>query len=442
VRVLLISSNSLRPSPQLPWVAVEPLGLAYVAASLRGAGRAVEFLDLCFVEDRNAAVRDALARSRPDVIGISLRNVDLMAYFNPLSFVGEFKGVVDECRRSSAAPIVLGGSGFSVMPGELLRFTGADAGIAGEGEWSFPWLLDRLERGEGYADVPGVVFPSAGERGFEMASAAFESLDHGMRPARDLIDGARYRTAGGTASVQSKRGCPFGCIYCTYPIVEGAAVRCRPPEDVAEEFRELFDRHGIGEAYIVDNQFNYPPSHAAGICERLIAQRDTCKVRWSCMVNPVHMSEELALMMRLARCTMVDLSVESGSDRILEVLGKGYAVSDVERAIAVLKECRLPFGTWVLFGGPLESRDTVRETLDFLAAADVPNVLFGVGIRICPGTKIERIARDEGVIENRTDLLHPVFYLSMSAREIVSEIEPYLTGRPGWRIAALARRSK
>ncbi|MCX5753906.1 MAG: cobalamin-dependent protein, partial [Candidatus Krumholzibacteria bacterium] len=276
MRVLLISSNSLKPSPQLPWVPVEPLGPAYVAAGLRAAGRDVEFLDLCFVEDRRAAVREAIARSRPDVVGISLRNVDLMAYFNPLSFVGELEDIVDECRRRSAAPVILGGSGFSVMPGELLRFTGADAGIAGEGEWSFPRLLDRIERGEGYADVPGVVLPSAGERGFEMAGAAFESLDRGMRPARDLVDGARYRAAGGSASIQTKRGCPFGCIYCTYPIVEGAAVRCRPPGEVAEEFRELFDRHGVRNAYVVDNQFNYPPSHAAEVCERLIAKRDEC----------------------------------------------------------------------------------------------------------------------------------------------------------------------
>jgi radical SAM superfamily enzyme YgiQ (UPF0313 family) len=221
--------------------------------------------------------------------------------------------------------------------------------------------------------------------------------------------------------------------------VEGAAVRCRPPDDVAGEFRELFDRHGVRDAYVVDNQFNYPPSHAAEVCERLVAQRSECRIRWSCMINPAHMNEELALLMRLARCATVDLSIESGSDRILEALGKGYTVSDVERTIAILKKCRLPFGTWVLFGGPRESRDTVRETLRFLAAADVPDVLFGVGIRICPGTKIERIARDEGVIDDRIDLLEPTFYLSMSARDIVGEIEPYLAGRPGWRIAALAR---
>ncbi len=439
MRVLLISSNSLKPSARVPWVPVEPLGLAYVAASLRRAGREVEFVDLCFAEDRRAAVRDAIARSRPDCIGISLRNVDLMAYFNPLSFVGELGEIVDECRERAAATIVLGGSGFSVMPRELLRFTGADAGVAGEGEWSFPLLLERLERGEPYDDVPGVVTARPGESAPPAPPAAFHPLEGHPRPARDLIDGARYRAAGGTANIQTKRGCPFGCIYCTYPIVEGAAVRCRPPEDVAEELRELHERDGVREAYVVDNQFNYPPDHAAAVCEQLIARRDTCRIRWSCMANPAHLSDELALLMRLARCATVDLSIESGSDAMLESLGKGYAVSDVERAIRALKDNRLPFGTWVLFGGPGETGATVRETLEFLAAEDVPDVLFSIGIRVCPGTRIERIARDEGAIDGRTNLLDPVFYLALDAREIAAEVEPYLAGRPGWRVAAQAR---
>ena len=85
---------------------VEPVGLAYVAASLRSAGRVVEFLDLCFVEDRKTAVSDAIARSRPDVIGISLRNVDLMAYFNPLSFVGELGEIVVTPLFNFAMPLL------------------------------------------------------------------------------------------------------------------------------------------------------------------------------------------------------------------------------------------------------------------------------------------------------------------------------------------------
>lgn len=441
MRVLLISSNRLKPSPGLPWEPVEPLGLAYVASSLRAAGHDVEWVDLCFAERPDAAVREAIARSLPDAIGISFRNVDLMAYFNPLSFAGELKEIVAECRRCSAAPVILGGPGFSIMPRELFRFTGADAGIAGEGEWSFPELLARLERRESCADIPGVVFNDPGDSDAKLPDAAFRPLEGHVRPARDLIEGARYRSAGGCASIQTKRGCPFGCVYCTYPIVEGETVRCRPPHEVAAELRELGERYGAREAYFVDSQFNYPSAHAGEICEKLVAQREQCAVRWSCMVNPAHMSEELALLMRAARCTMVDLSVESGSDFMLERLGKGYGISDVARTIGILQKCRLPFGTWILFGGPGESRETIRESLAFCAAADIRDVLFSVGIRVCPGTKIERMAKEEGIVDERTDLLEPTFYLAMDAREIVKEIEPYLEGRPGWRIAALGRPS-
>ncbi len=441
MRVLLISSNRLRPSPGLPWTPVEPLGAAYVAAALRRAGHDASLLDLCFAEDRAAAVRGEIARTRPGVIGISLRNIDLMAYFNQVSFLPELKDTVEECRRASIAPVVLGGSGFSVMPRELLAFTGCDAGIAGEGDWSFPELVGRLDRGDALDGIPGVVRPDGGEPVQPAGAGAFHALGGHVRPARDLVDAGRYREAGAAASVQTKRGCPFSCVYCTYPLVDGTVVRERPPDEVAEEFRELYERHGIRDAYVVDSQFNYPREHAAAVCEGLAAQRESVRVRWSCMANPAHLSEELALLMRVARCAAVDLSIESASDRVLEALGKGYTVADVARAIEILASCRLPFSTWVLCGGPSEDRGTLRETLRFLAAARVPEVLFAVGVRICPGTRIERIAREAGAIPEGASLLEPRYYLSMPAEEIVREIEPYLEGRPLWRIAAHPRRS-
>ena len=209
------------------------------------------------------------------------------------------------------------------------------------------------------------------------------------------------RAAGPAAGVQTKRGCPFSCIYCTYPLVEGAAVRVRAASDVADEFQDLHDRFGAKTAYIVDSQFNYPADHAGSVCEELVSRRDRCKIRWSCMANPGFMEDDLALFMRAARCEMVDLSVESGCDSMLENLGKNFSTDDVRRAFKALERAGLPFDAWILLGGPGETRQTVCETLDFLESAGAANVIFSVGIRICPGTGIERVARAEGVLPFR-----------------------------------------
>ena len=439
MKVLLVSSNQLKPSATLPWVPVEPLGMAYVASALRASGHEIEFLDLCFSPHWEKDLRAVIGVFQPACIGISLRNIDLMAYFNPVSFIDDLKAIVEVCRGCTSARIVLGGSGFSVMPRELLRFTGLDLGIAGEGEWSFPALLEGLERGLDYSGISGVVSRVDGDIRGPAPARDFPPLLGHVRPERDRIDGKRYRAAGGAASLQTKRGCPFACIYCTYPLVEGAAMRCRPADEVADEFRELSERYGVNEAYIVDNQFNYPLEHAQEVCERLARDRGDYKVWWSCMLNPAYVTEEFAILLRLARCVMVDLSIESVSDRMLERLGKNFRVRDVRRTIEVLKKCRLGFNTWVLFGGPGESEETIRETLDALVEMEVADVLIGIGLRICPGTRIERIARGEGIINERTDLVKPVFYVSMDAHEIVKLVEPYLERHPGWRIAALKR---
>lgn len=435
MRVLLISTNQLRPEGELQWVPVAPLGLSYVASALREAGHEIAFLDLCFEERAEQAVSDIIREFDPASIGISFRNLEMMAYFRNISFLDGLRDVVSCCRRHSDARIVLGGSGFSIMPVPVLRYTGCEFGIVGEGEWSYPELLRCLESGAGTDEIPGVVRIDGDEARIHPPRRD-HSLGGLIPPARELIDHGRYIRAGGTANLQTKRGCPFECVYCTYPLIEGRAVRCRPPGEVIDEFSTLDRTYGLHEAYVVDSQFNYPLDYAKTVCERLITVRNSMKVWWTCMLNPGYVDEELALMLRLARCSMVDLSIESASDTMLERLGKGFTTADIRKTFAVLHEYRLPFSTWILFGGPGENATTVKETLSLLAELGVPRVLFAVGIRVCPRTALAERMREEGALAGERDLLEPVFYPSMAPEEIVELIRPYCVERPDWRIAA------
>ncbi|HSR13004.1 MAG TPA: cobalamin-dependent protein, partial [Thermodesulfobacteriota bacterium] len=136
MRVLLISANTeMLPDP------VAPLGPACVASALRKAGHDTRFLDLCFIENMEAAVRETVSDFRPDCIGVSLRNLDNVAFPDSVSYLPFYKKIAETCRRVSAAPVFLGGAGFTLMPGPILEYLGADGGIAGEGEESFPALL-------------------------------------------------------------------------------------------------------------------------------------------------------------------------------------------------------------------------------------------------------------------------------------------------------------
>jgi radical SAM superfamily enzyme YgiQ (UPF0313 family) len=435
MRVLLISAYGLHHSGRTPFTPVYPLGLTYVAAALRKAGHGVQVLDLFFEEDPHQATKSAIRDGRPEVIGISFRNIEMVAFFHNISFVDDLRQLVRTCRRHSTAPVVLGGAGFSVMPAEILCAVGADVGIVGEGERSLPALLERLETGAELHDLPGAVVRRNG--GTSVCPPAPSANLGELLPARELVTLDPYLAAGGTANLQTKRGCPFRCSYCTYPLIEGSAVRCRRPDEVLSEMRTLYHELGVRLLYVVDNQFNYPQSHARAICEALVAVRDELRMRWSCMLNPAHVTAELALLLRLARCYYVDLGIESGSDRVLANLGKDFTSAHIADTITQLAKVGLPFRTWIVLGGPGETEQTITETLELLDRLDVESVFFGVGFRVYPHTPLEQQMLSEGSLDDGSELLEqPRFHLAMDPETIVGLVAEHCTDRPGWRVAA------
>src|SRR5262249_43597255 len=157
MRVLLVSANQERsPDP------VAPLGLCYVATAVADAGHDVHVVDLCFRPDVETAIAEGVDALRPDAIGISLRNVDNCAFPDTVSYLPPSRRVVVACRAVSDAPIVLGGSAFTTMPGHYLRALGVPYGVVGEGEVTFPALLERLAAGRGADDPRGLAWLARG----------------------------------------------------------------------------------------------------------------------------------------------------------------------------------------------------------------------------------------------------------------------------------------
>src|SRR5512139_2117835 len=152
MRVLLIASNTERIN-----MVTLPLGAGLVAAATRRAGHDVTFLDLLNEKDPDAAVRRTIEAARPEVVGISVRNIDDQSRDNPRFLLEQVKPVVETCRACTRAPIVLGGAGYSIFPGAALAYLGADLGVSGDGEAAFPALLERLQAGGDPSDIPGVL---------------------------------------------------------------------------------------------------------------------------------------------------------------------------------------------------------------------------------------------------------------------------------------------
>ena len=229
MRVLFISPNTERLNmPTLP------LGLALVAAATRRAGYQTRFLDLLGIPEPVAAVRQAIAEFQPEVIALSIRNVDDQSMQDTKFLLEPVRDVVAACRAASPAKIVVGGTGYSIFPEAALTYLDADYGVCGEGEVVFPTLLERIERGQDVVGLPGL-YVCGGQPPTTRIFA--EDLDLLPMPEADLWASADPKDPEVWVPVQTRRGCPLACSYCSTPELEGTELRMRSPADGRRAYR-------------------------------------------------------------------------------------------------------------------------------------------------------------------------------------------------------------
>lgn len=425
MKVSIVSVNRVR----MPELAL-PVGPAVVAAVLRREGHEVRILDLCHEPSPDQAIVSHLEAWRPDLVGISLRNLENNQMIGNQSFLGEAKQAVERIRSTSSCPIVLGGAGYSLFSDELLEALDVRYGLAGEAEESVPALLRCIERRQVPRDVPGACHRGDGEV-VEAPAAKLDDLAGGILPAFDLLDCAPYVALDAPVPIETKRGCDLACAFCP----EGAdreGARLKPVVQAVDEIEAATRHVGTSRLFFTDSIFQYPPDHAMALCQEMTRRR--LDLRWSAGVNPVGLSRELLAAMKDAGCFGVGLSVDALTDDTLRRYRKGFDQADIERTVGDLRAVGIPFVVFTLFGGPGETPESVIEGLDFLdsLAHDEP-AFHALGLRVFKGTPLEASARDEGLIEPGHNMLTPTYYLSKDLDEsVLGRLEEYCASRPRW----------
>jgi len=395
---------------------VMPIGACMVAEAAEESGHEVELLDLMFVSDPLPAIRREVERFQPDVIGLSVRNIDNNDMQSPKFFIKDLPHMIETIRSVSSAILVLGGSAMSVMPEELLRAADVSWACLGDGEKVFPAFLEKLSEGASPEDLPGVASLRRGVLGYNPPDSS-----DGRRSFRSpdfirWIDVDAYLSRLSTIPLQTKLGCQFNCVYCTYRKIEGTRYRLGDPTEVADTVSEL-SKQGLNYIEFVDNVFNSPYEHAMSVCERLAAVDHQASLQ-SLELNPLFIDDNLFMAMERAGFSGIGITVESASDIVLKGLRKGFDAGHVYRSAEVIKRHSLPCVWIFMLGGPGETRETVKETIRFAKHCIRPSdiAFFGIGIRIYPGTELEEIARREGLLSlSPNDMLQPVFYISPEA---------------------------
>jgi len=423
MRVLLLSANTEKINmPTLP------LGLACVAAATRKAGHEVAMVDLMAEKDVQSVLKEAIEGFRPNLIGLSVRNIDDQNMESPKFLLDPIKEIVAACRELSEAAIVLGGAGYSIFPESALSFLGADMGIQGEGEVVFPELIERMGRGADLSGLPGLYLSGRGLQGRRIFAKDLDTLP---LPTVDLWS-VPLGKEDLWMPVQTRRGCPLNCSYCSTGTIEGRRIRRHSPQTMVRWIGSL-EKAGVHQFYFVDNTFNLPSVYAKEICRKLIDS--DLNIRWWCILYPRHVDQELVRLMAKAGCEQVSVGFESGSKRILKNMNKRFTLVEIRKISDMLFDYGIKRMGFLLLGSPGETRKSIEESIAFADSLKLDSLKITAGVRIYPHTSLAEKAVEEGVVSPQDDLLFPRFYLAKGLEPWLRDtLKSWAVNRPHWRV--------
>jgi lipid biosynthesis B12-binding/radical SAM protein len=390
---------------------VYPLGVAHLLGALTAAGHEARHYDV-MANGGLERLAGVLADFDPDLIGLSIRNLDTVDSTAPDAFMEPVRETMTYIRARHSAPVVLGGPAFSIMPETVLAFLGADYGVVGEGENLLPWLAGEI--GAGRRPSPRILTGQTDPCPWRPVVYDQATVDF-------------YLSWGGMLNVQTKRGCPYRCAYCSYPALEGRTYRFREPGEVAEEVIRAGREHGGKYIFFTDSVFNDVRGHYLEVAEALIRAGNT--VPWCAFFRPQNLNAENLSLLKRSGLSAMEVGADASSDETLAAMRKDFNFAEVIATNELAVAAGVPCAHFIILGGPGENRQTLTRGLANIEQLSNSVVFAFTGIRVLPGTAMHQRAIADGVMFAGQSLLEPFFYFSPE----LAEAELDATLKEAWR---------
>lgn len=389
------------------------LGLPILGALLRKMRLRVKV----FCEQLAPIDWDAVAKA--DLVGISaLTNLAPRAY----EIARTVRALAVRVQRDIA--VALGGPHPTFLPEEALA-QGADYVVRGEGERIWQLLVRALREGGALNEIPGLSYREGGVNKHNPGCLLTEDLDQLPFPDFSLIEGAERMTC---TPLQTARGCPYDCEFCSVVSMFGRKVRQRSPESVLEEFKQTEpDRH----VFLVDDNFSADPERAQLLLEAMIAAG--IRREWSTQerVSVAGRPDLLQLMCRTG-CAALYLGLESTNPAALEEWGKGQSPEEVEEAVATIHAQQMWIHGMFVFGADADTQSSIRSTTDFALRSAIDSAQFFI-LTPPPGTRLYRRLEDAGRIFDRDwdhyDGQHVVYFPNQLSPQELQQLSVEATRR-------------
>lgn len=402
-KILIVSVNTLAiPYP------VYPIGISYLSTFIaqKLPDYTIELFDFNLSKPEDFI--EKLEKLTPKYIAISIRNIDGANSYDPTNFIKGYQTIIKMLRRNYHVgyKLFIGGAGFSIFPETLFGLLKPDYAIVGEGEESLVELITKLDKGLPVEDIDGLVYEKKGK--IIVNAKKIHSTDLQLSFNESLID--FYWHNSGMLNIQTKRGCPFNCVYCTYPIIEGHTVRTLNSDHIIETISKLYYDKGIDYIFFTDSVFNMKNDYNIELAEKII--KSGIKIRWGAYFYPKDITEDALKLFKASGLTHIEFGTESISDRTLKSYGKHFTVADIIQQSELCNKLEVSFAHFLILAGYGETDDTINETYE--NSRKIKNTVFFpfVGMRIYPGTKLHEIAIEENIIDKNDLLLEPKYYIS------------------------------
>ena len=405
--ILFISANQLKePYP------VYPLGISYLVSYLEEHLPDLKILLFDFNINDYSELVQLIKKENPKYIGASFRNIDDVNFYAKNSYIAHYKTIVDLVKENSKTTIIIGGPGYSIFPIEMYNLLKPDFGIYGEGEISLFKLIKTIEDKENkYDSIPRLIYNKNGVTTFNKKDDS--TLQPKTSYNKEMTD--YYWQNSGMINIQTKRGCPYNCIYCTYPLIEGKNVRTHNPEILVENIEKYLHENNVDYFFFTDSLFNLKNKFNYEFAELIL--RKNVKFKWGAYFNFKNLPKDLLVLLKRAGLTHIEFGTDSLCDITLNSYRKPFTFEEILNTSDICNKLDIDFAHFLILGGYGETKETLKET--FENSKKIGRTVFFpfVGMRIYPNTELCKIAINEGKIQPTDDLLLPKYYVAEDYNE-------------------------
>ncbi|MHA1267591.1 MAG: B12-binding domain-containing radical SAM protein [Candidatus Helarchaeota archaeon] len=371
-----------------------PLGLAYLAGSLKQHNYEVQIYD-ADLEDRDyRGLIQKLKKEQPKIIGITTTSFTFLQAKLTARIV---RKILPNSR------ILVGGPHVSIYPREVLSNEEFDIGILGEGEETIIDLVKGLENSKDLKTIPGIAYQKNGTFFQTEFRPLIQNLDEIPFPARSLLQNRKYfypfAKRNPFTTVITSRGCPFNCAFCLRAsgIHFGRKYRTRSPQNIIRELEEIINYFQIREIFFYDDIFTLNQVRIWNLCKEIIKRQ--LDIIWNCRTRVDTVTPKLLKIMKRAGCERIHYGIESGDPLILKNLRKNISISQIEKAFLWTKQNEIEAFAYIMLGAPGETFYSIRKTMQLLKKIKPDYVGFFI-TTLFPGTDLYKDALEKGSLKN------------------------------------------